>query len=399
MHKLFRRIAVILAAVIMPSYLIAGYYSYILPDSYYTSSENEFSLPTALPISAYPSKNVARAASFFSNPLSQNTSLKLFGIVPIKNVEIQEIDTPMLIPCGQPFGIKLLMDGVMIVGFGTVDNSCPAAEAGLQKGDILHSINNMPITSNADLKTAVASSNGEPVSAILTRDGIEKNIPITPVFSKEDNSYEVGIWVRDSTAGVGTFTFYSPENNTFGGLGHPVCDTDTGICIPIASGEACPVEISSVKKGISGEPGVLNGTFLEGQPLGMLLCNNRCGVFGKLDESPSSNQAIPMGLKQEITTGEAEILCTVSGSEPSSYTIEIEDIDYSGNENSQNMIIRVTDEKLINDTGGIVQGMSGSPIIQNGKLIGAVTHVFVDDPTRGYGIFCENMYRFGLSGS
>ena len=164
-------------------------------------------------------------------------------------------------------------------------------------------------------------------------------------------------------------------------------------------GEAAAVTISQLTKGVSGCAGMLQGSFSDDAPLGELLCNNRCGVFGTLYHNPSAEEAIPMALKQEIQTGAAQILCTVSGDTPKAYDITLEEIDYSGTDSTRNMTVCITDPELLEVTGGIVQGMSGSPILQNGKLVGAVTHVFVDDPTRGYGIFCENMVRYGLSGS
>ena len=189
------------------------------------------------------------------------------------------------------------------------------------------------------------------------------------------------------------------KGGSFGGLGHPVSDVDTGDILPLGSGEAGAVTISEVEKGTAGEPGMLQGSFTEEAPLGELLCNNRCGVFGKLYHNPTDAAAVPMALKQEIETGPAQILCTVEGDTPKAYDVSLEEIDYSGTDSTRNMTIRVTDNTLLEKTGGIVQGMSGSPIVQNGKLVGDVTHVFVDDPTRGYGIFCENMVRYGLCGS
>ena len=207
------------------------------------------------------------------------------------------------------------------------------------------------------------------------------------------------MWVRDSSAGIGTITFYEPESGSFGGLGHPVCDADTGGILPLGSGEAGAVTISRAVRGTPGNAGMLQGSFTKEPPLGELLCNNRCGVFGTLYRCPSPEDAVPMGLKQEIETGPAQILCTVSGDTPRKYDIVIEKIDYTGTDNTRNMTVCITDPALLEATGGIVQGMSGSPILQNGRLVGAVTHVFLDDPTRGYAIFCENMVRYGLCGS
>jgi stage IV sporulation protein B len=218
---------------------------------------------------------------------------------------------------------------------------------------------------------------------------------LTPVYVPSEDGYLTGLWVRDSAAGIGTLTYYEPSTGYFGGLGHPICDPDTGEQIPLASGEADAVVISGAVKGQPGMPGQLQGYFSAGESIGSLLCNSRCGIFGTLNEAPSDIPAVPMGLKQEIVLGEATLLTTVSGDEPEAFTIEITSLDYS--KDTQNMIIEVTDEALLSRTGGIVQGMSGSPILQNGKLVGAVTHVFVGEPTMGYGIFAENMYEFTQS--
>ena len=403
MHIHIRRTAAFLAAAVIQIYAAVGYYAWKLPDSYYVTHENDLSVSSALPITAQVQEEQACAAFSSKSSGTRTVSLQLFGIIPIKNAEVQEIDTPMLIPGGQPFGIKLQMDGVMIIRLGTIQTEhtsiCPAEEAGLKAGDIIHTVGGYTITSNDALKEAISASDGASVEVTYTREDQTCTTKLTPVFSAAEGGYAAGIWVRDSLAGVGTMTFYDPETDGFGGLGHPICDADTGTCIPIGTGNACPITISHVTKGTAGNPGMLQGTFLNGAPLGTLLCNNRCGVFGSLAQSLPEAEAIPMGFKQEITEGEAEILCTVSGTEPKSYTIEIEEIDYNGTDSTKNMILHITDEELLDETGGIVQGMSGSPILQNGKLVGAVTHVFVDDPTRGYGIFCENMYRFGTSGS
>ena len=397
MYKHLRRAAFAAAAVMLSLYGTAGYYSWKLPDSYYISKDSKLSINTTLPITV--SKAESDALTVFSAGSSDGgtASLRLLGVVPIKNAEVQEIETPMLVPGGQPFGIKLQMDGVMVIELGeteTQNGSCsPAEEAGIRAGDIIHRADGMSIESSADLRQAVESSGGDAIEIEFTRSDKSMETSLTPVFSQDEGCYTAGLWVRDSIAGIGTLTFYEPETMTLGGLGHPICDGDTGVCIPIGQGNACPVTISSLVKGSAGSPGMLEGTFLGEDILGNLVYNNRCGVFGVLSSTPSEAEPIPMAFKQEVKTGKAEIICTISGTEPQTYTAEIEKIDMAGADSTKNMIIRITDQKLLDATGGIVQGMSGSPIIQDGKLVGAVTHVFVDDPTRGYGIFCENMYR------
>ena len=230
----------------------------------------------------------------------------------------------------------------------------------------------------------------------INRDGREITFELTPVFSEYSRTYQVGMWVRDSTAGIGTMTFYEPSSGAFGGLGHPICDIDTGSVIPISSGEIVDVKINNVKKGYEGVPGELQGSFISGDAIGILNKNNKYGVFGSLLIKPDTSKAIPMGLKQDVRVGEATILTTVDGTIPKEYSISIEKIDYRNNDTAKNMVIKITDKELLEKTGGIVQGMSGSPIIQDGKLVGAVTHVFVNDPSKGYGVFTENMYELGL---
>lgn len=402
MNAWIRRTAAVGGAILLQLYGAAAYYAWTLPDNYYIQTGSTLTLHTALPLSAAPADQTVQAAADTGSD-TETAALKLFGIIPVKSVEVQTIDTPMLVPCGEPFGIKLRMEGAMIVGLERVETQdgarCPAQEAGMQTGDVIQSIDGTAITSNQSLQDAIIQSGGETVCVTYTRDEISYTCDLTPAYADADGRYEAGIWVRDSSAGIGTLTFYDPESGSFGGLGHPICDADTGDIYPVGSGDASAVTITQVQKGIPGEPGMLQGEFTERAPLGQLLCNNRCGIFGTLYHNPSNETAIPMALKQEVETSEAQILCTISGDTPQAYDIVLEEIDYSGADNTRNMTIRVTDPALLEATGGIVQGMSGSPILQNGKLVGAVTHVFVDDPTRGYAIFCENMVRYGLCGS
>lgn len=401
MFKPIRTAAMLLSAAVLTTFTAVGYYSKNLPDSYYISSGNELELSSVIPITAEITQEDSLAAFYQNGSHSGCASLKLLGIVPIKTADIQEIETPMLIPGGEPFGIRLKMDGVMIIRLGATDTKngtvCPAKDAGLCAGDIINSVDGVKITSNDSLKKAVCAAEGKAVTINFTREGSELSCTLTPAFSLSEGCYTAGIWVRDSLAGIGTMTFYDPKNMTFGGLGHPVCDSDTGVCIPIGEGNACPITVSGIEKGAAGDPGMLKGSFRNEKMLGELLCNNRCGVFGKMSAEIPDKKPLPMAFKQEVQTGKAEIICTISGTEPVRCSAEIESIDPAGVDNTKNLIIRITDKNLLEKTGGIVQGMSGSPIIQNGKLVGAVTHVFVDDPERGYGIFCENMYTYGGS--
>ncbi len=370
------------------------YYAGQLADDYYVRRGESLHIAAALPITAQPVTPTVQAAQTGSP--TPEASLRLFGIFPIKTVEMHPTEEIMLIPSGAPFGVRMLMDGIMVIGFGEVAGNdghcCPALDAGLQEGDIIQEVNREALTGTAAFRDAAAS--GQPLLLTVQRGEQTLETTLSPAYSLTDGVYQTGLWVRDSTAGIGTLTYCEPASGCFGGLGHPICDPDTGELIPLGSGEADSVTISGTIRGTAGAPGQLQGYFSADAPIGTLSCNSQCGIFGQLDLLPDT-PAVPMALKQEITLGEAVILTTVSGTEPEAYTVEITSLDYT--DDTRNMVIEVTDERLLDITGGIVQGMSGSPILQNGHLVGAVTHVFVADPSKGYGIFAENMYEFTKS--
>lgn len=375
--------------------IVSVYYAGHLADAYEIRQGETLTLHTIFPITA-TSADTVTAAALTNQHASQKTDLKLFGIFPIKQIELQTVDTVMLVPCGQPFGVRMLMDGIMVIGFGEVaarsGSCCPAVTAGVQEGDMIQEINHQKITCTEDFKQAVSESQGESLLLSVQRGDVQLEINIQPAYSILERCWQTGLWVRDSTAGIGTLTYYEPESGAFGGLGHPICDPDTGERIPLGSGYADAVTISGVIKGQEGSAGQLQGYFSGDAPIGTLDSNCECGIFGHLENLPEDDTALPMALKQEITLGEAILLTTVEGAEPKPYTVQITALDYT--DNTQNMIIEVTDEELLSCTGGIVQGMSGSPILQNGKLIGAVTHVFVSQPAMGYAVFAENMYEY-----
>lgn len=400
MKKLIKGFSFVTAFTLFNIWTLLAYYSANLPDSYYIANGDKLSLNTVIEIEAQMQDKAVQSLKSETLPLSQTATLKLFGLIPVKDVEVLEVETPVLIPGGNPFGIKLLMEGVMVVGMGEVEcrdgRICPATEAGIKQGDVIISVDGKKVNSNNDLQKIISESGGSPVDVQINRDGREITFELTPVFSEYSRTYQVGMWVRDSTAGIGTMTFYEPSSGAFGGLGHPICDIDTGSVIPISSGEIVDVKINNVKKGYEGVPGELQGSFISGDAIGILNKNNKYGVFGSLLIKPDTSKAIPMGLKQDVRVGEATILTTVDGTIPKEYSISIEKIDYRNNDTAKNMVIKITDKELLEKTGGIVQGMSGSPIIQDGKLVGAVTHVFVNDPSKGYGVFTENMYELGL---
>lgn len=299
-----------------------------------------------------------------------------------------------LVPCGTPFGIKMLTDGVVVTDFGTVNgrSECisPAEVAGIKKGDVIISINGTPVNDSVSLSSAVQKAGAECTVEVI-RDGYSLSLIAAPVYSESDGQYKLGLWTRDSCAGIGTMTFYDPENDIFGGLGHSVSDISTGMTLPLLEGEITAVTITDILKGTDGMPGELCGAFISDKETGTVEINSDYGVFGYSDIAPVVNEPMEIAYNNEIKKGKATIYTTISGMMPAEYDIEIEKIDYGSKSASRNMTIRVTDERLLDDTGGIVQGMSGSPIIQNGRIIGAVTHVLVNDSSMGYGIFIENM--------
>ncbi len=295
----------------------------------------------------------------------------------------------ILIPGGQAVGVAIHTRGVLVVGL----SDGAGLQAGLRAGDVLLSVNGRPLESADILTETVEAAQGQPLSIVLERDGREQTVLATPAFDESSQRYRLGVWVRDSTAGVGTLTFYDPETQRYGALGHAIIDTDTGMTLSVQEGRLMQAEVVGVRRGERGMPGELKGSFLREQVrLGAVESNGEKGIYGRMDGVVNNAlypDGLPVGGKGEVHTGAATILSTVDGSEMAEYSVEITQVNRGSEQKS--MVIRVTDERLIAKTGGIVQGMSGSPIIQDGKIIGAVTHVFVNDPAKGYGIFIENM--------
>jgi len=295
--------------------------------------------------------------------------------------------------CGTPFGVKIFTDGVMVVGLGDIytekGSTNPAKKAKIEIGDIIVSINSKEVYNNAEVARLIETSRGKPLELVIMRHGKKRTCTLTAVLSADDGLYKAGMWIRDSSAGIGTLTFINEKENTFGGLGHGICDIDTGNIIPLSCGEIVPVTLTEITKSSAGKPGELKG-FLNDHILGNLCANSEKGVYGKVVASYTKN-TYPVAPKHEIFEGDAQVLTTLPGKETRFYSCKIEKINYDQKNLTRNLIVKITDNLLLETTGGIVQGMSGSPIVQNGKFIGAVTHVFVNNPSLGYGIFAENM--------
>ena len=324
---------------------------------------------------------------------SYQTTLALGGWLPVKTVRTIVTDRAEVIVCGMPFGVKMFSEGALVVGFSSIEQNgtmvSPAKAAGLRLGDRVICIGETTTENNDAVKDALEAAAG-PVEVVYIRDGEQRQTTLTPLWDAASGQWRAGMWVRDSSAGVGTLTFADPERGVFAGLGHPISDSDTGASIALRSGEIVPCEITGCSKGTAGSPGELKGRFLSAHAIGSIRINGENGVYGTT-RTRFSGRPMPVAFAQEVMTGEAEIWTTVAGETPRSYRVTIEKINDA--DLRRNMVIRVTDKELLAATGGIVQGMSGSPIVQNGRLVGAVTHVLVNDPARGYGIFAQTMLR------
>lgn len=300
-----------------------------------------------------------------------------------------------VIPIGRTVGIKLFSDGVLVVGLsdvrGTQQTRSPARAMGLKVGDVITHVNGKEVDTIEQVQTAIQTLAGRPMTLKVTRQDKQLQLSGSATCTAQ-GGYQLGAWIRDSMAGIGTMTFYDPQSKVFGALGHGVNDVDTARLMTMQSGSILYSTVNDVKKGCAGEPGELHGSFDAHRDLGQLYANTDAGIFGKL-EKPVTNlaQPVPVAGRDEVRPGAAIILSNVAGDEVKEYQVDIVHVYPAQAGELRNLMLKVTDPELLERTGGIVQGMSGSPIIQDGKLVGAVTHVLVNDPTRGYGIFIENM--------
>ena len=314
---------------------------------------------------------------------------------------------------GIPFGVRFYSEGIVVVGFTEVETACgtrtPAYDAGLRIGDVITHVCGQPVKTSEELIRLIEEASGDimwgdaasgdsisgngssrPVEITYIRDGGESTVSFMPSLSSRDGRMKTGMWIRDTTAGIGTVTYINPETGEFAGLGHGICDAETGELLTMERGTVVDVQITGISRGIAGTPGELRGYF-KGDKTGVLLDNTECGVYGVFTDLPANGLAdVPIGTRWEVEEGDAVIRCTLDECGPMEYGVEIREIRRDSHDN-RSFTVQVTDERLIEKTGGIVQGMSGSPILQDGKLIGAVTHVLISDPTCGYGIFIENM--------
>jgi len=306
-----------------------------------------------------------------------------------------ESDVKMLIPVGHTVGIKLFADGVVVVETNAVatgeGSAAPARDAGIRKGDVIKSIDGEDITSARQMIGLIEASGGDEMAVVLERSGSARTVTVTAARGAEDGLYHIGALVRDSIAGIGTVTYVDPETGEFGALGHGILDADTQLLMPVGSGSIMRSTVESVKKGEAGNPGELHGAFEVENDLGTLEANTDRGIYGTMTQAVFTGEAVEVADDGQIHEGEAVILSNVAGDEVKPYTVQLTLRGSVLVSDWRDLMIRVTDEELLAATGGIVQGMSGSPILQDGRLVGAVTHVLVEDPSVGYGITIGHM--------
>lgn len=327
--------------------------------------------------------------------------IKFLGLIPLKSLEVQKIKDLEICPGGNPIGVRVNSEGVLIVGYSDIEvnnrkEESPGKSGGLEIGDIILKINGIDMENSIDLLKTIKACEKEDIEVYILRNG--KNLTKNVHLKRENNKdYKIGLWIRDSTAGVGTMTFFDNNTKKFGALGHPITDCDTNEPFLIKKGDLLESSIISIKRGEKGAPGELKGIFINEQlPAGNIEKNTESGIFGEIKNIEALNKNIKplkVGFRDEIAVGKAKIITTIDESGPQEFDIEIEKLLNQSTPGSKSMVIKITDSKLLAKTGGIVQGMSGSPIIQNNKLIGAVTHVLINKPDTGYGIYIEWMLQ------
>lgn len=396
-------------------FLLLVLYIYVIliqsiPDNIIIFEGETIGIKNILGIKAYlTSENDEKVIETLSNVQNKDINssgkktvkLSLFDNIFLKNINIDVLPKTTVIPVGTIAGIKLYTSGVLVVGMTEIqgiDNKKykPFENTGIEEGDTIVSINNNKIENTEELIEVVNSCNGNEIEIQYVHDNRTLECSIKPVQTAKQE-YKLGLWVRDSAAGIGTVTFYEPSTGYFGALGHGITDIDTEQLIDISTGEFVTTKILNVVKGESGNPGKIQGTVDNQKNIGTIIKNTKFGIYGKIENLNSINidtsKKIELALRNEVQVGKAKILCSLENQKIEEYEIEIEKIYKENNYDNKSMLIKVTDEKLLEKTGGIIQGMSGSPIIQNGKFVGAITHVLVNNPQEGYAVFGDIMLK------
>ncbi len=356
---------------------------------------------TNMPVIQASSLGESEQSSKYETAGTFELNLNLFGTIPVKEIDVNVIPKTKVVPMGNLIGAKLYTSGVLVVGMSEIQGDDqqkhkPYEGSGIEEGDMIVEMDSKKIANTDELVETVNNSKGKEIQIKYVRNDETITTSIQPIKS-EDNEYKLGLWVRDAAAGVGTLTFYEPSTGKFAALGHGIVDVDTGDIIKIANGELVTSNLVAIKKGEKGAPGEIKGSIDYGVTIGNISKNTNFGVFGLVSNKNNLNlngaKEYEVALRSEIQTGEAEIICELENGKKEQYKIEISKIYTSNNYDNKSMMIKITDERLLQKTGGIIQGMSGSPIIQNGKFVGAITNVLVSDPTTGYAIFGDLMVK------
>ncbi len=377
-----------------------------IPDKITIFQGETITFPTCFGITLHSENNALEVLANTGTKVThcvgrEKLSVSLFNKFNLKDIDVSILPKTTVIPVGNIAGVKLYTNGVLVVGMSEIEGEDsktykPYENTGIEEGDTIIKVNNNLVSSTDELIEKVNMSKGQKIEIEYMHDEETKECSITPVKTSEEE-YKLGLWVRDSAAGVGTVTFYEPSTQSFGALGHGITDIDTGDLLNIASGEFVTAKILNIKKGENGNPGKIQGTVEEQETIGEITKNTEFGIYGKIQDLSSLNidtsKEMEVAMREEIELGKATILCSLDNQTVKEYEIEITKIYRDNNYNNKSMEIKVTDEELIEKTGGIIQGMSGSPIIQNGKFIGAVTHVLVNSSTEGYAIFGDLMLK------
>lgn len=403
MRKNFVKIAVVL--VLLLSYVYICSINSIPSNIIIFEGENlNLKIATGLTLASKNSKTILTASNINKEKINSegtnSLNLNLFGTIPVKEVNVNVIPKTMVVPLGNAIGMKLYTKGVLVVGMSQIETDKnekkkPYENSGIEQGDTILEINNNIVGNTEELIKEVENSKGNTINIKYLREDKTMQTDITPVKSK--NTYKIGLWVRDAAAGVGTLTFYEPSTNLFMALGHGISDIDTEEIVNIANGELVTANIVSITKGRKGYPGEIRGTIDEGKTIGTIYKNTNFGVYGMVKNKnyleADLTQEMEVAPRNEIKEGKAQIICQLENSTKKKYDIEIEKVYINNNQNNKSMLIKITDKELLEKTGGIIQGMSGAPIIQEGKFVGAVTNVLVNDPTQGYGVFADIMIK------
>ncbi len=368
-----------------------------IPDKIVLFENEDLNLGEIYGITIKENHDLSIQTSSMNNRIEEKTvTLSLFNIIDIKDIKISVVQNTKIIPLGNVIGLKIYSDGVLVIGMTEIEGEKPYETSDIKEGDLIISVDNVQVTTTQDLIKCVNNSNGNEIEIKYIRDGQEHSTTIEPIKTS-NNEYKIGLWVRDGAVGIGTATYYDPSSGKIATLGHGIVDIDTDSLITVESGTITKARISKIKKGEEGAPGEIKGSLIESEVIGNININTKFGIYGNIFSATtldlSNAEEMEVALIEEIKKGPAKVILALEDGGRKEYDIEIKKIYKNNTEDNKSMLIEITDEELIEKTGGIIQGMSGAPIVQNGKFVGAITHVLVNNPRQGYALFGETMIK------